>query len=247
MTDSPATEAVDPVAKAIAMLDLLSPDVRAQVLSKMAPEMRERVESRIASTPEGARPYGGFSDDVAAKRRLMREVAQGLQNQRVKTADNMAMMLGREPGDDDDRASLMSAAAADRPSTPLPAGMGGPSTADTTASLRNPSPPMSVDTNDPLAQLATVHPAALARAMQGERAEAWAMVLDKLDGNVRAALEMYLDHNARTAIETARVAQSDLAPQLAITIERAIARTVVPRAMREQRQLFSPTPYPQGA
>ncbi|MBC7645411.1 MAG: hypothetical protein H7123_09800 [Thermoleophilia bacterium] len=243
MTDSTtSTSQGDPVAKAIAMLDLLSPEVREQVLSKMAPEMRERVQTRIDSTPEGARPHGGFSDDVAAKRRLMREVAQGLQNQRVKAADETADLLALASSDD--RAALAGNQDYDHSEpTPLPAAMGGP----VAAAPRAPSARATSNANDPLSQLASVHPAALARAMQGERAEAWAMVLDKLDANVRAALEMYLDGNAREAIETARIAQSGLPPQLAVTIERAIARTVVPRAMREQRMIFSPNPHPQGA
>jgi len=173
----------------------------------------------------------------------MREVAQGLQNQRVKAADETAELLAL--ASNDDRAALAGNVGYDHSeATPLPATMGGTASSPT---RRTPSAQAAANANDPLSQLASVHPAALARAMQGERAEAWAMVLDKLDANVRAALEMYLDTNAREAIETARIAQTGLAPQLAVTIERAIARTVVPRAMREHRQIFSPNTYPQGA
>ena len=98
---------------------------------------------------------------------------------------------------------------------------------------------------DPLDRLRELHPAAIARAMQGERAEAWAIVLDRLDVNARAALQLYLDATARTAIEDARMRQAELAsssPALLATVVAAIARTVVPRAMREHHQLLSTTP-----
>jgi hypothetical protein len=81
--------------------------------------------------------------------------------------------------------------------------------------------------------------------MQGERAEAWAIVLDRLDDTSRAALQLYLDPTARAAIEDARARQAELAassPALIATIVAAIARTVVPRAMREHHQLLSTTP-----
>ena len=99
--------------------------------------------------------------------------------------------------------------------------------------------------DDPLDRLRELHPAAIARAMQGERAEAWAIVLDRLDVNARAALQLYLDPTARTAIEEARSRQAELAsssPALLATVVAAIARTVVPRAMRENHQLLSTTP-----
>jgi hypothetical protein len=97
----------------------------------------------------------------------------------------------------------------------------------------------------PLDELRSLHPAAIARAMQGERAEAWAIVLERLDVNSRAALQLYLDASARTAIEDAKARQAELAassPALLKTVEAAIARTVVPRAMREHHQLLSTTP-----
>lgn len=108
------------------------------------------------------------------------------------------------------------------------------------ASARTPTP-----NSDPLDQLRDVHPAAIARAMQGERAEAWAIVLDHLDNNSKAALQLYLDPTARTAIEDARARQAELAnssPALLATVVAAIARTVVPRALREHHQLLSTTP-----
>ena len=94
-------------------------------------------------------------------------------------------------------------------------------------------------------RLRELHPAAIARAMQGERAEAWAIVLGRLDDNARAALQLYLDASARAAIEDARVRQEELAknsPALLATVVAAIARTVVPRAMREHHALLSTTP-----
>lgn len=105
--------------------------------------------------------------------------------------------------------------------------------------------PMAQPSTDPLDRLREVHPAAIARAMQGERAEAWAIVLDRLDDNARAALQLYLDPTARTAIEDARARQAELAsssPALLATVVAAIARTVVPRALREHHQLLSTTP-----
>ncbi len=76
---------------------------------------------------------------------------------------------------------------------------------------------------DPLDRLRELHPAAIARAMQGERAEAWAIVLGRLDDNARAALQLYLDATARTAIEDARDRQEELArtsPALLATVRR---------------------------
>jgi hypothetical protein len=91
----------------------------------------------------------------------------------------------------------------------------------------------------PLDQLRSVHPAALARAMQGERAEAWALVLDRLEPNAQSALRMYLDEDARVAIEQARTHQMSLATPVRNTIERAIARTIVPQALREHARLLT--------
>lgn len=93
----------------------------------------------------------------------------------------------------------------------------------------------------PLEQLRLVHPAALARAMQGERAEAWALVLDFLgdDSPAAGALRMYLDDAARLAIETARNQQQTLPDSLKATIEKAIGKTVVPLALREHEALMN--------
>lgn len=91
----------------------------------------------------------------------------------------------------------------------------------------------------PLDALRSVHPAALARAMQGERAEAWALVLDRLEPNAQAALRMYLEEDARVAIEQARTHQLHLAPTVRAAIERAIVQTIVPAALREHARLLS--------
>jgi flagellar motor switch protein FliG len=202
-THTSETAASDPVAKAVAMLQMLAPEVRESVLGKMAPELRERVETRLNSMPEGSSP------DIAAQRRLLRETAQRLADRRLKEAEETADSLdpvSKRKADNERVHGVV---------------------------------PEAIN-QDPLDKLRNVHPAALARAMQGERAEAWALVLDHVNDNVRIALQQYLDTAAREAIETARTKQEGLAQQLRETIERAIARTVVPRALREQRLLFSP-------
>jgi hypothetical protein len=87
--------------------------------------------------------------------------------------------------------------------------------------------------------------------MQGERAEAWAIVLDRLESNARQALETYLDPAARNAIARARERQAQLrveSPALIRTIETAIARTIVKAALREHQILLStPSGAPHGA
>jgi hypothetical protein len=141
-------------------------------------------------------------------------------------------------------------AQAARPSAPAQVGIGA-STAATPASPLQSSPMggaparVGIAHEDPLDALRALHPAAIARAMQGERAEAWAIVLDRLDVHARGALQTYLEPPARTAIEEARARQAELratAPQLVDTIEAAIAKTVVPRAMREHHYLLSTSP-----
>ena len=99
---------------------------------------------------------------------------------------------------------------------------------------------------DPLDQLAEIHPAAIARALQGERAEAWAVVLARMTDSARQTLLAWLDSDARTAINNARQAQGSLPPQLRATAERAIQQTVLPRALREHELLMT-TPMPAGA
>lgn len=199
MQHSP-THTEDPVEKAIAMLDMLEPEVREQVLSKMAPDARERIENRISTMPAGAAP-SRFSQDIAARRKLLREAGERMQGRRVSKADETGeqiLMSGTTPGE--------------REFTP---------------------------NGDPLAPLGLVHPAALARAMQGERAEAWALVFGRLDANTRGALELYLDGEARTAILDAERDQGSMPGALRNTIEKAIASTVVPRALREHQLLIS--------
>lgn len=218
-TDESNAPAGDPVAKAIAMLEMLTPDVREQVLGRMSPEMRERIEARIESTPEGSRPHQHFSSDVMARSQLVRETARRIEQRRVQDADITADELTPSHG----VMAPGSLAGAPMPQRPR----------------RSAAAP-----SDPLSQLATVHPAALARAMQGERAEAWAIVLDRVTENVRAALLMYLDAQAQESIDQARRKQQDLPIQLRATIERAITCTVVPRALREHQMLFTPTPTP---
>lgn len=223
----------DPVSKAMAMLEMLSPEARESVLSRMNDEVASRIRLRLESTPD-ERPHGAFSADVAERRRMVREVAERVHARRTDVADRAVAQLDAAAGPN----AAFAVAVPDHlagPHARANAGAG-PQASDAQAK------PL-----DPLDTLRTLHPAAIARAMQGERAEAWAIVLDRLDVNARAALQMYLDGSARAAIGEARARQHELsssAPALLATIERAIARTVVPRAMREHHTLLSTSaPY----
>ncbi len=95
----------------------------------------------------------------------------------------------------------------------------------------------------PLDQLAEVHPAAVARALQGEQAEAWAIVIDRLAEPARQTLLAWLAPASREAIEAARGSLQGLPPQLRATTERAIQQAVLPRALREHELLMT-TPMP---
>jgi hypothetical protein len=218
--DAAANAAIE---KAVTMLQMLSPEVRQSVLDRMDPEQRSRVELRLASMTDGAGP------DVLAKRALLTETAQRMAHRRIQEADDVADRLV------DPTVGIGAGASFDP--TPVGAPMASP----------QPHAGSGAVISDPLGQLQGVHPAALARAMQGERAEAWAIVLGRVDANARHALEQYLDDTALRSILAAQQRQADLHPTLVSTIERAIARTVVPRALREQRLLFNPTSYPSGA
>ena len=204
------------VRTAAAKLELLSPETREAVLAKMDDSIAQRIRDYLASQPDN-RPHGQFSTDIATRRQMIHEMADRVHARRTAEADRMVEQLGTVPAMAGDVTAPMGGA---------PAGQ-----APTSA--------------DPLDRLRELHPAAIARAMQGERAEAWAIVLDRLDVNARAALQLYLDATARAAIEDARVRQAELAtssPALLATVVAAIARTVVPRAMREHHQLLSTTP-----
>lgn len=207
----------DPVRAAAMKLELLSPETREQVLAKMDAGIAERIRNHIASQPDN-RPHGQFSTDVATRRQMIHEMADRVAARRTVEAD-------RELATPHAGVAL------------APAQMGQPAGPGVAAPLQS--------SGDPLDRLRELHPAAIARAMQGERAEAWAIVLERLDVNARAALQLYLDASARTAIEDARARQAELAassPALLATVVAAIARTVVPRAMREHHQLLSTTP-----
>lgn len=214
--------ASDPIRTAAMRLELLSDETREQVLGRMDPELAQRIRDFMASQPDN-RPHGQFSTDVATRRRLIHEMADRLAAQRTAETDRMVEEFGAVP-------AMSQPVVPGQP--PRPA-MGGAAA------------PQSAAPADPLDRLRELHPAAIARAMQGERAEAWAIVLDRLDVNARAALQLYLDATARAAIDEARTRQAELAersPALLATVVAAIARTVVPRAMREHHQLLSTTP-----
>jgi hypothetical protein len=209
----------DPVRNAAARLELLSEATREQILSRMDPAIAEKIRNHPASQPD--RPHGQFSADVAQRRQMIHEMADRVAARRTAQADQLVREVG---------------AGAGAPAMSQPMG-GAPMEASQPAA---PAAPV-----DPLDQLRDLHPAAIARAMQGERAEAWAIVLERLDVNAKAALQLYLDASARAAIEDAKARQAELAassPALLHTVEAAIARTVVPRAMREHHQLLSTTP-----
>lgn len=211
-----AAAVADPIEHAIAHLELLSDEAREAVLAKMDPALAERLRNRLDTMPD--RPNGAFSRDVVARRKMIREMSERIHAENAAQASEAAEQTVIQ-------------AARPAPMSPM-------------------APPVSVTpagsaSGDPLDSLSALHPAAIARAMQGERAEAWAVVLDHLSIDARAALQMYLEPAARAAIDDARERQQELArsaPQLAQTIEAAIARTVVPRAMREHHHLLSTTP-----
>jgi flagellar motor switch protein FliG len=211
-----AIDAPNPVREAALRLELLSPETREAILAKMPSQIAEKVRDYLASLPD--RPHGQFSTDIATRRQLIHQTANGVAARRTAEVDQQVSDIG---------------AGAPAP-MPMPSQPGMPA-----------AQPPAPESTDPLDRLRELHPAAIARAMQGERAEAWAIVLDRLDVNARAALQLYLDASARAAIEDAKARQSELAassPALLRTVEAAIARTVVPRAMREHHQLLSTTP-----
>lgn len=215
-----------PEMRAAEHLQLLAPEARDKVLDNMDPAIADRVRRQLESMAE--RPLGAFSEDVATRRRMLREMEDRIYAQRMASGEQASLHAERA-------AAMPTAMSGAAPQPPARGGMMG----------QPPAPQTQTAPSDPLELLRTLHPAAIARAMQGERAEAWAIVLDRLDTNARAALQLYLDGSARTAIDEARARQAELAasaPALLHTIEAAIGRTVVPRAMREHHQLLSTTP-----
>lgn len=214
IVDDPMMAAVRTAAE---KLQLLGAETRETILSRMDPIHADRIRDYLASLTD--RPHGQFSADLAQRRRLLHDTANRIQARRTTEADREVAELARAAATPHGVSSTMGGIAG------APAQPEGP--------------------QDPLDRLRDLHPAAIARAMQGERAEAWAIVLDRLDVNARAALQLYLDASARAAIEDARQRQAELAtssPALLSTVVAAIARTVVPRAMREHHQLLSTTP-----
>lgn len=205
----------NPVRQAAMKLELLSAETREGVLSRMDPTIAQQIRDYMTSL---TRPHGQFSTDVATRRRMIKELADRTHVRRTAQASQVLDAIdGGTPHAAPAAPGQQPAAPAATPATPEAA----------------------------LDQLRSLHPAAIARAMQGERAEAWAIVLDRLDINARAALQLYLDATARAAIEDARSRQAELAansPALLATVVAAIARTVVPRALREHHQLLSTTP-----
>jgi hypothetical protein len=196
---------------ALTILGELSDSARALVLERMDPELREQLESHLA---EGQRPHARFAKDIAFRNQQIAEAAERIQAARLRKVEDAI------DADDVIRTG----------DTPMNAGAAaGPST---------------LELLDPLNELRRVHPAALARAMQGERAEAWAIVLDRVDPGTRTALERYLDAGALRTIRQAANRQRELrdrSPNIVASIEQAIARTVVPLALREHQQLITPS------
>jgi hypothetical protein len=219
-TEDPRMQAIRAAA---ARLELLSPDTRETILARMDASVADDIRRYLESMPD--RPHAKFSGDLAERRRLLQQTANSLQARQIEATDRDVERLARD-------------AARPQPSAANAGSNLGPGAAPA-------APAHDAAAIDPLDRLRELHPAAIARAMQGERAEAWAIVLDRLEDNSRAALQLYLDPTARTAIEEARDRQAELArtsPALLATVIAAIARTVVPRAMREHQQLLSTTP-----
>lgn len=220
-----ASPTTNPVRLAAERLELLSPATREQILERMDPAIAQQVRDYLTSLPDN-RPHGSFSNDVATRRELINQMANGAHQRRSEGAE--------------DELRSLAVASPEAPATPAITTFAG----SAPGAPAQPARP-AVAPTDPLDRLRALHPAAIARAMQGERAEAWAIVLDRLDANPRAALQLYLDGSARLAIEDARARQAELeatSPALLETIVSAIATTVVPRAMREHQQLLSTTP-----
>lgn len=249
MTDATAVPAPaeDPVAKAITMLELLAPPAREAVLARMDPDVAGRIRSRMETSPERSTKH----PDIVQQRRALRELADRVQQGRIETADRAAAQLDAAIAPDASAATMPGGAPGTGPGhgagdqRPMEfaraAAQGGRGERAGAAATIVPTTAAPVD---PLDQLRSVHPAAIARAMQGERAEAWAIVLDRIDVSSRAALQLYLDPAARRAIDDARARQAQLrehAPALVRTVEDAIARTVVPRAVRDHHLLLSTT------
>ncbi len=211
-----------PISKALALLQMLEPENRATVLDRMDPALRARVEQAMMDpeAAESARPHGSFSDSIAQRRALMREAAQRMHERRLSDAEQAA-------------ADSMQAATA---GTTAQTGDGSVGMADT--GDQSPTAGARVASVNPAAALHGMHPAAVARALQGERPEVWAMVLDMLEGPTRQALESYLDPAARQAIDQARISMASLPGAMRDAVLRAIQVTVVPAALREQQWLM---------
>ncbi|MBC7460417.1 MAG: hypothetical protein H7287_03545 [Thermoleophilia bacterium] len=219
-----------PERRAAEHLQLLSPEARDTVLERMDPDIAQRVRDQLVSMSD--RPHADFAQDMLNKRRMLREMEERIYAQKVASGEAASLQA--------ERAAAMPTMMPGQ-TAPLQPPHQSPTYGGTQGSMAA-APAAAAD---PLELLRTLHPAAIARAMQGERAEAWSIVLDRLDTNARAALQLYLDGSARAAIDDARTRQAELAataPALIATIEAAIARTVVPRAMREHHQLLSTTP-----
>ena len=164
-----------PQARAAEHLQLLPAEAREKVLDSMDPTLAQQVRDQLASMAD--RPHGDFAADVAERRRMLREMENRIYAAKVAAGDQATD-------------GLHHAAA-----TPVPMYGAAPSQPHNGAAPMTPPTPQ-----EPLDMLKTLHPAAIARAMQGERAEAWSIVLDRLDTNARAALQLYLDGSARMAI-----------------------------------------------
>lgn len=189
------------VQRAMSILRMIDdPEKREEIISKMSESAQSKIRAlSVQPVTEGeesvVRPHTDFSEDIAEKRRLIRESAMNMHERRIEQVRD-----GNDKALDD--------------------------------------PAFQFDL-DPLDQLRDCHPAALARALQGERAEAWAIVFDHLTDPVREALRTYLDHDARVAISRAATQQAELPTLLKQTVERAVRETIVERALREQQNLMT--------
>lgn len=192
----------DPLGKAIALLEALSPASRERVLNHMDEAHRTQVMTLL-------RPHDEFTQAVmrgqgmAEQRRLMRQAMMSIHERKMERVSQANEYSHSGVTGEPDL----------HPAAPI----------------------------DALDHLRELHPAALAKAMQGERAEAWALVLGRLNEESRTVLLGFIDEPAREAIRRAERDQQALPESIRRTAERALRHTVVPRALREQ-QLLMTTP-----
>lgn len=189
------------------------------LMSMLDEETRQKVLARMSddarqrvmqAMQQQERPGAAFSASIAERRRAMREAVVGVNERKINEATQQVAEAVDPVRQTED--------AQDSPQ-------------DQPVAARR--------AIDPLDRLREVHPAALAKAMQGERVEAWALVLGRLkDSPQEQALLAYVDPQTRQAIFSTQSQQATLPAALRSTAERAIGQTVVPRALAEHQRII---------